>query len=672
MSYPSLFAPLDLGFTQLKNRVLMGSMHTGLEEYPDGAERLAAFYAERARHGVALIVTGGIAPAQSGVGMEGGATLNDARQVAHHRVITDAVHNEGGKIALQILHTGRYSYQPQLVAPSAIQAPINRFTPHALSHEEVLQLIEDFAYCAQLAREAGYDGVEVMGSEGYLINEFLALRTNQRDDDWGGDYARRMRFAVEVVRAVRQRVGNDFIIIYRLSMLDLVENGGTFAETVQLAQAIEAAGATLINTGIGWHEARIPTIATPVPRGAFSWVTRKLKGHVSLPLVTTNRINDPQVADEILARGDADMVSMARPFLADAELLSKAQSGRADEINTCIGCNQACLDQIFVGKVTSCLVNPRACHETKMPVVPASTIKNLAVVGAGPAGLAFAINAAARGHHVTLFDALGEIGGQFNIAKQIPGKEEFYETLRYYRRMIDITGVTLKLSHYVAADDLQAFDEVILASGIEPRRPPIDGIDHPKVLTYLDVLRDKTPVGRRVAIVGCGGIGFDTAMYLSQPGEPTSQSIADFCAEWGIDTSLQQAGGLRPEGPHLTRSPRQIVMLQRKASKPGEGLGKTTGWIHRTTLLSRGVKMIPAVSYQKIDDVGLHVLIGGEAQTLEVDNVIICAGQEPRRELAEPLRATGKTVHLIGGCDVAMELDARRAIAQGTHLALGI
>lgn len=672
MSYPSLFAPLDLGFTQLKNRVLMGSMHTGLEEYPDGAERLAAFYAERARHGVALIVTGGIAPAPSGVGMEGGAMLNDARQVAHHRVITDAVHQEGGKIALQILHTGRYSYQPQLVAPSAIQAPINRFTPHALSHEEILQLIEDFAYCAQLAREAGYDGVEIMGSEGYLINEFLALRTNQRDDGWGGDYARRMRFAVEVVRAVRQRVGNDFIIIYRLSMLDLVENGGTFAETVQLAQAIEAAGATLINTGIGWHEARIPTIATPVPRGAFSWVTRKLKGHVSLPLVTTNRINDPQVADEILARGDADMVSMARPFLADAELLSKAQSGRADEINTCIGCNQACLDQIFVGNVTSCLVNPRACHETKMPVVPATTIKNLAVVGAGPAGLAFAINAAARGHHVTLFDALGEIGGQFTIARQIPGKEEFYETLRYYRRMIDVTGVTLKLDHYVAADDLLPFDEVILASGIEPRRPPIDGIDHPKVLTYLDVLRDKTPVGSRVAIVGCGGIGFDTAMYLSQPGEPTSQSIADFCVEWGIDTSLQQAGGLRPERPHLARSPRQIVMLQRKASKPGEGLGKTTGWIHRTTLLSRGVKMIPAVSYQKIDDAGLHVLIGGEAQTLEVDNVIICAGQEPRRELTEPLQAAGKTVHLIGGCDVAMELDARQAIAQGTHLALTI
>lgn len=672
MSYPSLFAPLDLGFTRLKNRVLMGSMHTGLEEYPDGAERLAAFYAERARHGVALIVTGGIAPVLSGVGMEGGATLNDASQLPHHRVITDAVHEEGGKIALQILHTGRYSYQPHLVAPSAIQAPINRFTPHELTHDEILQLIDDFARCAQLAREAGYDGVEVMGSEGYLINEFLTVRTNQRDDEWGGDYARRMRFAVEVVRAVRQRVGSDFIIIYRLSMLDLVENGGTFDETVQLAQAIEAAGATIINTGIGWHEARIPTIATPVPRGAFSWVTRKLKGHVTVPLVTTNRINDPQVADDILARGDADMVSMARPFLADAELLSKAQSGRADEINTCIGCNQACLDQIFVGKVTSCLVNPRACHETKMPIVPAEHKKSLAVVGAGPAGLAFAINAAARGHDVTLFDALAEIGGQFNIAKQIPGKEEFYETLRYYRRMIEVTGVTLKLNRFVTADDLQPFDEAILACGIEPRKPSIEGIDHPKVLTYLEVLRDKTPVGKRVAIIGCGGIGFDTAMYLSQPGDPSSQSIAEFCVEWGIDTSLQQPGGLRPEGPHLSRSPRQIVMLQRKASKPGQGLGKTTGWIHRATLLSRGVKMIPAVSYQKIDDDGLHVLINGEPQLLNVDHVVICAGQEPRRELAAPLRASGKTVHLIGGCDVAMELDARRAIAQGTKLALAV
>ncbi|TLV10613.1 NADPH-dependent 2,4-dienoyl-CoA reductase [Klebsiella indica] len=672
MSYPSLFAPLDLGFTRLKNRVLMGSMHTGLEERPDGAERLAAFYAERARHGVALIVTGGIAPAASGVTMAGGALLNDASQLAHHRHITDAVHREGGKIALQILHTGRYSYQPKLVAPSARQAPINPFTPHELTHDEILQLIKNFAHCAQLAREAGYDGVEVMGSEGYLINEFLTVRTNQRDDEWGGDYARRMRFAVDVVRAVRQRVGSDFIIIYRLSMLDLVENGGTFDETVQLAQAIEAAGATLINTGIGWHEARIPTIATPVPRGAFSWVTRKLKGHVTVPLVTTNRINDPQVADDILARGDADMVSMARPFLADAELLSKAQSGRADEINTCIGCNQACLDQIFAGNVTSCLVNPRACHETKMPIVPAEHKKSLAVVGAGPAGLAFAINAAVRGHDVTLFDALAEIGGQFNIAKQIPGKEEFYETLRYYRRMIDVTGVTLKLNQFVTADDLQPFDEAILACGIAPRKPSIEGIDHPKVLTYLEVLRDKAPVGEKVAIIGCGGIGFDTAMYLSQSGVATSQNISEFCLEWGIDTSLQNAGGLRPEGMQLAKSPRQIVMLQRKSSKPGERLGKTTGWIHRTTLLARGVNMIPGVSYQRIDDEGLHILINGEPRLLNVDHVVICAGQEPRRELADPLRASGKTVHLIGGCDVAMELDARRAIAQGTTLALAI
>ncbi|MCU7782708.1 NADPH-dependent 2,4-dienoyl-CoA reductase [Lelliottia amnigena] len=670
--YPSLFAPLDLGFTTLKNRVLMGSMHTGLEEHPEGAERLAAFYAERARHGVALIVTGGVAPALSGVGMEGGAVLNDVSQLPQHRIVTDAVHKEGGKIALQILHTGRYSYQPHLVAPSAIQAPINRFKPHALTHDEILALIADFSRCAALAREAGYDGVEIMGSEGYLINEFLAARTNQRDDEWGGDYARRMRFAVDVVRAVRARVGTDFIIVFRLSMIDLVEGGGTFDETVQLAQAIEAAGATIINTGIGWHEARIPTIATAVPRAAFSWVTRKLKGKVSIPLVTTNRINDPQVADDVLANGDADMVSMARPFLADAELLSKAQSDRADEINTCIGCNQACLDQIFVGKVTSCLVNPRACHETKMPIVPAVKIKRLAVVGAGPAGLAFAVNAASRGHAVTLFDAAAEIGGQFNIAKQIPGKEEFYETLRYYRKMIALTGVDLRLNHFVTAPDLAGFDDVILASGIAPRTPEIEGIDHPKVLSYLDVLRDKVTVGEKVAIIGCGGIGFDTAMYLSQPGEATSQNIAEFCVEWGIDTSLNQSGGLRPEGPQLPKSPRQIVMLQRKASKPGEGLGKTTGWIHRTTLLSRGVKMIPAVSYQKIDDDGLHVTIGGEPQLLRLDQVILCAGQEPRRELADPLREAGIAVHLIGGCDVAMELDARRAIAQGTKLALAI
>ncbi|MGV7090893.1 oxidoreductase [Siccibacter turicensis] len=672
MSYPSLFAPLDLGFTQLKNRVLMGSMHTGLEEHPDGVARLAAFYAERARHGVALIVTGGIAPSPEGVAIAGGAVLNAPEQVAHHRAITDAVHREGGKIALQILHTGRYSYQPHPVAPSAIQAPINRFAPQALTHEEILALIDDFARCAQLAREAGYDGVEIMGSEGYLINQFLASRTNQRDDQWGGDYPRRMRFAVEVVRAVRERAGRDFIVIYRLSMLDLVEGGGTLDEAIMLLNAVEEAGATLINTGIGWHEARIPTIATPVPRGAFSWVTRALKAHTRLPIVTTNRINDPEVANAILARGDADMVSMARPFLADEAFLSKAAQGRSDEINTCIGCNQACLDRIFAGKVTSCLVNPRACHETLMPVEPAVKRKTLAVVGAGPAGLAFAVNAAARGHQVTLFDAAMEIGGQFNIAKQIPGKEEFYETLRYYRRMIDVTGVTLRLGNLVSAPDLAGFDETILACGIAPRTPPIPGIDHPSVLSYLDVLRDKVPVGKRVAIIGCGGIGFDTAMYLSQSRASTSQSISEFCAEWGIDQSLTQPGGLRPEGAQLAKSPRQIVMLQRKASKPGEGLGKTTGWIHRATLLGRGVKMVPGVSYQRIDDEGLHVSIGGEAQVIAVDNIVLCAGQEPRRDLADALMIAGKAVHLIGGCDVALELDARRAIEQGTRLALAI
>lgn len=670
--YPSLFTPLDLGFTTLKNRVLMGSMHTGLEEHPQGVERLAAFYGERARHGVGLIVTGGVAPSPCGVGMAGGAAFNRPEQIPHHRTITDAVHQQGGKIALQILHTGRYSYQPGLVAPSAIQAPINRFTPHPLTQDEILALIEDFARCAALAREAGYDGVEIMGSEGYLINEFLSLHTNHRDDEWGGDFTHRMRFALEIVRAVRQRVGAEFIIIYRLSMLDLVDQGNTLDETVQLARAIEQAGATLINTGIGWHEARIPTIATPVPRGAFSWVTRLLKQSVTIPLITTNRINDPQVADQILARGDADMVSMARPFLADAELVSKAAAGKADLINTCIGCNQACLDRIFVGKITSCLVNPRACHETLMPIIPARAIKRLAVVGAGPAGLAFAVNAATRGHQVTLFEASDRIGGQFNIAKTIPGKEEFYETLRYYQRMIEELGIDLRLNRRADAQVLQPFDEVILASGIAPRLPDIAGINHPKVLSYLDVLRDKAPVGNRVAIIGCGGIGFDTAMSLSQPGPATSQDSHAFYREWGIDTTLTQPGGLLPQGATHQPSPRQIVMLQRKASKPGDGLGKTTGWIHRTTLLSRGVKMVPGVTYQKIDDEGLHIEVAGQAQVLAVDNVIICAGQEPRRTLVAPLEALGKRVHLIGGCDVASELDARRAIAQGTQLGLTI
>ncbi|MFJ5366115.1 FAD-dependent oxidoreductase [Pectobacterium punjabense] len=680
-AYPMLLTPLDLGFTTLKNRVVMGSMHTGLEEHPDGAERLAAFYRERALGGVGLIVTGGIAPNAKGAVAKGGATLHDEAQVAHHQVLTQAVHEAGGKIALQILHAGRYSYQPDPVAPSAIQAPINRFAPRAMSTQDIMQTINDFAHCAVLAQRAGYDGVEIMGSEGYLINQFLVAHTNHRDDEWGGDFQHRCRFALEIVRAVRERTGPDFILIYRLSMLDLIEEGSSWQEIVHLAQAIEQAGATLINTGIGWHEARIPTIATLVPRGAFGWVTKKLMGKVRIPLITTNRINDPGVAEQLLAEGCADMVSMARPFLADAELVAKAQSGRADEINTCIGCNQACLDQIFAGKVTSCLVNPRACHETELPIQLARVSKRFAVVGAGPAGMAFAVNAAARGHQVTLFEASSYIGGQFNIAKQIPGKAEFYETLRYYRRQLELHGVTLRLSTQATATDLLGFDDVILASGIVPRIPAIAGIDHPSVLSYLDVLRDKKPVGKRVAIIGAGGIGFDTAHYLLTEkrlpsshhhlNSPSSQpEHNDFYAEWGIDKQLQHRGGLLPhqsgELPHL----RDITLLQRKAGKPGENLGKTTGWIHRTTLLRHGVTMLGGVEYHRIDDEGLHIIHDQQMRCLPVDNIIICAGQEPNRKLYDPLQAAGCHVHLIGGADVAQELDARRAIDQATRLAL--
>lgn len=672
LAYPHLLAPLDLGFTTLKNRVLMGSMHTGLEELPDGPQRLAAFYAERAAGGVGLIVTGGIAPNKKGVVYQGASVLNDATQVPHHQIVTDAVHLAGGKIALQILHTGRYSYQKQPVAPSALQAPINPFAPQELSHDEVLQTIADFAHCAQLARQTGYDGVEVMGSEGYLINQFLTARTNQRNDEWGGNFTRRMRFAVEIVRAVRAATGPDFILIYRLSMLDLVEDGSSWDEIELLARAVEQAGATLINTGIGWHEARIPTIATMVPRAGFSWVTRKLMGKVNIPLITTNRINDPSVAEQVLTDGCADMVSMARPFLADAAFVQKAAQDRADEINTCIGCNQACLDQIFDGKLTSCLVNPRACRETEMPVLPTEAPKRLAVVGSGPAGLAFAVTAASRGHQVTLFDAATDIGGQFNIAKQIPGKEEFYETLRYFRRQLVLHGVIQQLNTPVQPEQLADFDEVILACGIRPRLPAIKGIEHPKVLTYLDVLRDKKPVGKRVAIIGAGGIGFDTAEYLSQSGDSSSLDSRAFSQEWGIDQDLAQRGGLSPVGGKVHPSPRQIFLLQRKTSKVGEGLGKTTGWIHRTSLAMRGVRMLNSVSYESIDDEGLHIIRAEQASCLPVDTIIICAGQEPRRELHQPLLEMGKTVHLIGGADIAAELDARRAIDQGTRLALTI
>ncbi|MDC7718174.1 NADPH-dependent 2,4-dienoyl-CoA reductase [Vogesella sp. DC21W] len=668
-AYPHLLAPLDLGFTTLKNRVLMGSMHTGLEEAPQGFEKMAAFYAERARGGVGLIVTGGVGPNEEGRVAEGASMLADAAEVPHHRIVTDAVHAAGGKIAMQILHTGRYSFQENLVSASPICAPINFYRPREMSEDDIQRTIADFARCAKLAQDAGYDGVEVMGSEGYLLNQFIAQHTNKRTDGWGGSFENRIRFPLAVLRAVREAVGREFIIIYRLSMLDLVNNGSTWEEVEQLAAEVEKAGANIINTGIGWHEARVPTIATSVPRGGFAWVTKRLMGKVGIPLITTNRINTPDVAEDILASGCADMVSMARPFLADPEFVIKAEQGRADEINTCIGCNQACLDHIFQGKLTSCLVNPRACRETELNYVKTGTPKKLAVVGAGPAGLAFATIAAERGHDVTLFDAGSEIGGQFNVAKKVPGKEEFYETLRYFARRIEITGVTLQLDTRVQAADLAGFDEVVLATGIAPRTPPIAGIDHPKVLSYLDVLKYGKPVGRRVAVIGAGGIGFDVSEYLTHEGKSPSLDTVAFMREWGVDMAVATAGGLAASGPQPHPSPRQVYLLQRKSSKVGEGLGKTTGWIHRASLQMKNVTMIPGVTYDKVDDAGLHVTIKGEPQVLAVDNVVICAGQDPLRELQQPLLDAGKPVHLVGGADVAAELDAKRAIDQGARLA---
>ncbi len=668
--YPNLLSPLDLGFTTLPNRVLMGSMHIGLEEAERGFERMAAFYAERARGGVGLIVTGGIAPSERACSFPGGAKMTTEAEAEQHREITSAVHAAGGRIAMQILHFGRYAHHPDLVAPSALKAPISGFTPNALTDEQVEETVEEFVRAAELARHAGYDGVEIMGSEGYLINEFIVSATNHRTDRWGGGYENRIRFPVEIVRRVRERVGPDFILIYRLSMLDLVPGGSTLEEVVTLAKEIEAAGATIINTGIGWHEARIPTIATSVPRAAFTWVTEKVRGAVSVPLVTSNRINTPEVAEEVLASGRADMVSMARPFLADPEFVAKAAADRADAINTCIGCNQACLDHIFSLRITSCLVNPRACHETELVLSPTRTRKRVAVVGAGPAGLACAVAAAERGHAVTLFDAADAIGGQLNVARRVPGKEEFDETLRYFRTRLAELAVELRLSTRADAGTLAGFDEIVLATGVEPRTPAIPGTDRPNVVSYLDVLRDGAPVGDRVAIVGAGGIGFDVAEFLTDGGEAASLDADTFFRQWGVDTAYADRGGLR--APERPKPPRAVHLVQRKTTKVGAGLGKTTGWIHRTELRHRGVEMIAGASYDLIDDDGLHLTVDGERRVLPVDTVVLCAGQEPRRELYEELRAGSVPVHLIGGADVAAELDAKRAIRQGTELAAAL
>jgi 2,4-dienoyl-CoA reductase (NADPH2) len=679
MPYPHLLAPLDLGFVTLRNRVIMGSMHTGLEEAPDGYTKLAAFYAERAKGGAGLIVTGGIAPNFAGRLEPRAAQLSFGWQVRKHRIVTDAVHAANGRIALQILHAGRYAYHPLSVAPSALRSPITPFKPRALTAWGVRRTIASYVRCAKLAQAAGYDGVEIMGSEGYLINQFIAPQTNLRDDAWGGEFESRIRFPVEIVRRTREAAGRNFIIIYRLSMLDLVEGGSTWDEIVALARAVERAGATIINTGIGWHEARIPTIATMVPRAAFAWVTRRLKGAVGLPLVTTNRINDPAVAENVIARGDADMVSMARPFLADPEFVNKAAQDRADEINTCIGCNQACLDHIFAREIASCLVNPFACREGELKIAPAVARRKIAVVGAGPAGMAAATVAAERGHDVTLFEAATEIGGQFNLARRIPGKEEFAETLRYFRTRLTRLSVTVELNKRVVAEDLRGFDEVIVATGVVPREPAIEGLAHPKAASYVDIVEGRKTAGRRVAIVGAGGIGFDVAELLTScddvdghrsDGRIDDPAIAAFRDEWGIDVDLARRGGLKPARDDVPR--RQLWLFQRKETKVGAGLAKTTGWIRRTLLKKRGVVMVAGVEYKRIDDAGLHVKVDGRAQVLDVDTVVICAGQESRRDLMSGLAKLGIKTTVIGGAEVAVELDAKRAIEQGTRVALAL
>ena len=667
LPYPHLFRPLDLGYTTLRNRVLMGSMHTGLEDHARDFPKLAAYFAERAAGGVGLIVTGGFAPNLVGWLKPFSGRMSWPWHVRRHRHVTAAVHAHDAKICMQLLHAGRYAYHPLSVAPSKLKAPINPFTPRALSARGIERQIRDFATAAQLAREAGYDGVEIMGSEGYLLNQFTAARSNKRDDAWGGDASKRMRFAVEIVRQVREACGPDFILIYRLSMLDLVEGGNGWGDIVLQAKAVEAAGATIINTGIGWHEARIPTIATSVPRAAFAGVTAKLRPHVGLPLVATNRINTPEVAEAVLAGGGADLVSMARPLLADPEWVNKARAGRSDAINTCIACNQACLDHVFQNKTASCLVNPRACAETELNYVKTTRPKTIGVVGAGPAGLACATVAAGRGHRVTLFDAGSEIGGQFNLAKRIPGKEEFHETLRYFRTRIAETAVDLRLSTQVDADALQGFDEVVIATGVLPRAIDFPGSDHRKVIGYLDVLQGRVVVGGKVAIIGAGGIGFDVAEFLVQEGASPTLDPARWMAEWGVDADFDSPGGLLPPRPEPPA--RQVWLLQRSPGKPGAQLGKTTGWIHRSALKAKRVKMLGGVEYLGVDDAGLHIRVDGGEQMLAVDHVVVCAGQEPRRNLFDALQASGRKTHLIGGADVAAELDAKRAIDQGSRLA---
>ncbi|MGR3677931.1 MAG: FAD-dependent oxidoreductase [Paracoccaceae bacterium] len=670
-AYPNMLAPLDLGFTTLKNRVLMGSMHTGLEETRDW-NRVAEFYAARARGGVALMVTGGIGPNMEGSVLPGAAMMTTEQDVENHSVVTNRVHEAGSKIAMQILHAGRYAYSPKCVAPSAVKSPISPFPPAELDEDGIEKQITDIVQSAVLAQKADYDGVEIMGSEGYFLNQFIVTHTNKREDRWGGSYENRIRLPIEVVRRTREAVGPNFIIIYRLSMIDLVPNGSTFDEVVQLAKEIEKAGATIINTGIGWHEARIPTIATSVPRAAFAWVTRKLMGHVSIPVITSNRINAPEVAEQVLADGCADMVSMARPMLADADFVAKAAAGQADQIAPCIACNQACLDHTFSGKLTSCLVNPRACNETELVIGQAATQKSVAIVGAGPAGLATALTAAERGHKVTLFDRAEEIGGQLNIAKQIPGKEEFWGLVDWYGVMIADAGIDLRLGTDVVADDLAGFDEIVISTGVTPRDPQIPGQDRPNVLSYIDVLRHKQPVGDHVAVIGAGGIGFDVSEFLLHKGPSLTENLPEWMKEWGVTDPGEHRSGLAPEGPQPHAPARKVTLLQRKTKAHGKGLGKTTGWIHRAALKMKNVEMIGGVNYERIDDAGLHISFGEARENptiVPADTIVLCAGQLSARSLADALAERGVTAHVIGGADVAAELDAKRAIDQGTRLA---